>query len=215
VLELEFIVSEGESLPPEERSRRLAQGREKQHPTAPPASPWQATLPNGATIAILGISKITGEEPYWWRPDGSRETFVPEFYRESRPESGDLAMRYEIVWLVDWPVPPFGATQLSWSVRSGVPSPLLLCLACDRYGERYRQCGEMDTLKISRSLNGEVLRCFYAGSILCRLADTQTTFSLGLRVNQGYVEWVTFQNVSLRPGEDPGFAIVPGKGDTP
>jgi hypothetical protein len=214
VLELEFLVSEGETVSPEEQSRRLAQGREKQHPTAPPASPWQVTLANGATIAVLGICKVTGEEPYWWGPDGRREPSVPEFYSESRPEAKELARRYEIVWLVDWPLRAFGATHFSWSVQSrGDPLPLS-CPARDRYGELYRGSSVMENVQTGGSRQSRVIRCFYAGGIMCRAADPQTTFSLGLRIGQGYTEWVTFQNISLRPGEDPGFAIVL-EGSTP
>ncbi len=220
VLKLEFVVSDGGSVTQEEQSHRLVQGREKQHPTAPPESPWRITLPNGATVAILGISRITGEERHWWGPDGSQETSVPEFFPESRfysespPKDEHLARRYEVVWLVDWPLPASGATSFSWSIQdhSG-NSPLVPSVACDRYGERYQAFSDMDTTWTTGSLDGTMMRRFYAAGILCRSLDIQTTFALGLRVNQGYVDWVTFRNVSLRPGEDPGFEIVQGEGD--
>jgi len=217
VLELEFIVSGDGSLSQEELSRGLAQGREKQNPTTPPASPWRATLPNGATVAILGISKVTDGERHWWGPDGNTATSVPEFYSQSQPDDSQLAIRYEIVWLVDWLLPSAGATFFSWAIQSSQsfnPPHLGGGPANDRYGERYWQSSEMDTIGTTRSLGGGVMRCFYAGGILCREPDTQMTLSLGLRSDRGNVEWVTFRNISLRPGENPGFQIVPGEGDT-
>jgi hypothetical protein len=190
------------------------QGREKQHPTTPPASLWQATLPNGATVAILGISKITGEERHWWGPDGNTETSVPEFYSKSQPDDSPLARRYEIVWLVDWPPPSFGETHLSWAIQSRSDFSLVPCPACDRYGERYQGSSDLDIVGTAGSRADRVMRRFYAGGIVCREPDTQITLGLGLRVDEGNVEWVTFRNISLRPGEDPGFEIVQGKGDT-
>jgi len=36
-----------------------------------PPSPWQATLPNGITVELVGISYHPSEGKQWWRPDGS------------------------------------------------------------------------------------------------------------------------------------------------
>ena len=211
VLELEFVVSESGSPPPEERSHRVVEGRERQHPTTPPASPWQVALPNGATVAILGISQVTDGERPWWGPDGSTVPSIPEFYCESRPpQDKQLARRYEMVWIVDWPSPLFGSTHFCWASKSRSDPPLLPCIACDRYGERYRHSSDMDIVETLGSPVGGAMRCLHAGGILCGPSDTQATFSLGLRFDNGNVEWVTFRSISLRPGEDPGFEIVQG-----
>jgi len=70
-LDLEFLVCPAGDIAGSQRSELIEKGRDIQQPARVQPSKWQATLPNGVMVELLGICEHPSDGKQWWRPDGS------------------------------------------------------------------------------------------------------------------------------------------------
>jgi hypothetical protein len=190
-LELEFLVSASGELARGRRARLIQAGRAKQADAPEPPSKWQIELPNGVKVAFIGVRENLSGDKEWWGPDGSRLGYTPPSNcRRYTPMGGDKTV-YEIAWRVTRPA----------SGRFGMRSSLEGCRGTfgrpthDRYG--------------NPTVSG-----FHADAYAFDKSQKKTTLKLGVRTGDGDHEWVRFENISLVPGENPGFQILEGPADT-
>jgi hypothetical protein len=96
-------------------------------PAAPKAAPaaakdrFEATLANGVTVELIGLSRGPSQQDSWWRPDGKPLAKAPSFTGAGRSSAGE-GQRYEVAleWrhlpadnAVRWEFLP--CTSSSWS----------------------------------------------------------------------------------------------------
>jgi hypothetical protein len=149
------------------------------------------TLANGAKVAFIGVCENPSGGKEWWGPDGSRLGYTPYLNYERYAPVHENRTIYEIVWRVSLP--------------SGGPSGTRVSLEGAR-GSYYHQ--------IRDRYGNEILSGIQAEGYLFEKSRKKTTLKLGISVGGGAHEWVRFENISLVPGEDPGFQIMEGPGDT-
>jgi len=70
-IDLEFLVCPIRTIPKSEYDELLAKGRDKQQYASRSPSKWQAVLPNGLSVELLGICEHPNTSQKWWLPDGS------------------------------------------------------------------------------------------------------------------------------------------------
>ena len=70
-IDFEFLVCPMRTIAKSEYDELLANGRDKQQNVPPATSKWQAVLPNGITVELLGICEHPNIGQKWWLPDGS------------------------------------------------------------------------------------------------------------------------------------------------
>jgi len=190
-LKLEFVASASGELTRDRRARLIRAGRTKQADAPKPPSKWQIELPNGVKVAFIGVcGKLSGDKECWG-PDGSRLGYTPHRnYEQYTPIGGDQTV-YEIAWRVTRPAGGGSGTRTSLEgYRGTFGRPI-----CDRYG--------------NPTPSG-----FHAQAYVFDKSQKKTTLKLGIRTGDGAYEWVRFENISLVPGENPGFQIMLGPGET-
>jgi hypothetical protein len=110
--------------------------RQKQLPAAPAAtpataptsalpasepSPWKASLANGLTIEVLGITEAPSKDHPWWRPDGSplaQRPYALSLPNQIPPRENEKAR--ELV--VRFSHLPEGDYAINWTLDPGVSS---------------------------------------------------------------------------------------------
>ncbi len=184
-VDLEFLVCAVEEIAEEEREAWLEKGREKQLPCPTAPSPWQVTLANGVRIEFIGICESPSAGKQWWGPDGSPLERAPYCNTRYllRPRS-DRSV-FEIAWRVSRPNRGKGRSSTRSSLERSAGSgyrPIL-----DRYGNtRHDIHAEGYTFGKSR---------------------TKTALNYSIKIENEEYYGVTFKNISLVPGQDPGFTI--------
>ena len=184
-LDLEFLVCPTYDITDSQRNDLLKKGRTVQQSMPAHASKWKATLPNGAVIELIGICENSRGEKRWWEPDGSELGYVPYESAESFGYPGENKKYYEIAWRVTWTVFRKGGIQVSTEGQVDSYSVLIR----DKYG--YEMGGELIT---ARAYAFDKYR-------------QKTTLKFGAKVIRGDLQYVTFKNISLVPGQDMGFSI--------
>jgi hypothetical protein len=185
-VELEFVVGP-EGLISEPQSKKWIEKGRAEHPlVAVPSSKWRAPLANGVVVEFLGLCEKPSIGSRWWGPDGSRLDYEPWFYEGTEWSRRDDRKVFDVAWKINW---PSGTTQsgVKRSIGSGPGGGS---------GGKGGRHGAFDVT---------VGRCSVAKSV------KETDLRLGIQVNKGNYEWVTFQNISLVPGEERGFEIEFGK----
>jgi hypothetical protein len=186
-LELEFLVSASGRLTKERHASLLQEGRAKQAEAPEPPSKWQVTLSNGARVEFVGVCENPSGGKQWWGPDGSPLGYAPYLNYERYAALREDRKVYEIAWRIAWPAAgPSGARCSLEGVRGSFGRQIR-----DRYG-----------VDIHSGLDAQ--------GYAFEKSRRTTTLRLGVRVGEGAYEWVRFENISLVPGEDPGFVVVEG-----
>jgi len=192
-IDLEFLVCPTGEIPESKRAELLEKGRKMQKPliVAVP-SKWKVKLPNGAIVQFIGICENPSAGKQWWGPDGAPIDYVPYLNSEAYGRDRDDRKIYEMVWKVKFPKMPDGSSGGGTSTRLEGSMGSYGRSVRDRYGNR-------------------VLGEFSAGGYSFKKSRKKTTLNIGVKVGDGEYERVEFQNISLVPGEDQGFKIVPEK----
>jgi len=191
-LKLEFLVSASDKPARQHRARLIQTGRARQADAPKPPSKWQMELPNGIKVAFIGVCENPSAGKEWWGPDGSRLGYTPYSNYE----------RYT----------PFGEDQTVYEIALNVARP-----ASGRFGTRsslLEGCRGTFGRQTRDRYGNPTLSGFRAQGYAFDKSQKKTTLELGVRVGDGDHEWVRFENISLVPGEDPGFQILEGPGDT-
>ena len=83
----------------------------------PAGPPYEARLPSGVTVELLGVSENPSRDRPWWRPDGSPLAEPPYDWLEAsvEPEPGKIS-REIVVRLSKLPI---DAIACSWQVNPG------------------------------------------------------------------------------------------------
>ena len=190
-LELEFLVCASGKPARQHRARLIRAGRTMQADAPEPPAKWQIELPNGVKVGILGVCENPSGDKEWWGPDGSRLEYTPLRNHERYTPLGENHTVYEIALHVTRPA----------SGRFGTRSSLEGCRGT--FGR-----------KISDRYGNPVFAGFRAQAYAFDKSQKKTTLKLGVRTDEGDHEWVRFENISLVPGENAGFQILEGPGDT-
>jgi hypothetical protein len=189
----EFLVSPAGRISRSQRERGLRQARKKLESTSVPRSPWQGSLPNGATVEFVGLCQSPSVGRQWWGPNGSAIWHTPYYATGDVPPEESHEKAYELVWRVHWPE---HAKAKRYDCECFVQEPARRHSrqAFDRYGER-----------LASQLTGE--GGWYANT--CRFKEDQKKATLKLRVRVGDQKYqrVSFENISLVPGKEYGFRI--------
>ena len=193
-IDLEFFVCPTGEIPESKRAELLEKGRKIQKPlTAAMPSKWKATLPNGAIVQFIGICENPSAGKQWWGPDGTPIDYVPYLNSEVYGNPRDDRQTYEMVWKVKFPKMPDGSSGGGTSTR--------LEGSMGSYGRSVRD-------KYGNQVQGN----FSAEGYSFKKSRKKTTLNIGVKVRgQSEYDRVEFQNISLVPGEDQGFKIVPEK----
>ncbi len=188
-IDLEFLIRPTAPIPASQRAALLEKGRMIQPDAAVIApSKWKVALPNGATVEFIGICENPSAGKKWWGPDGSPLDYAPYFNSEAYDSPREDIKMYEMAWRIEFPQMPDGSsgggTQTSLDGCVGSYSRSIR----DRYGSQiYNLSAEGYAFDKSR---------------------TKTTARLGIKVGDGDFQHVTFENISLIPGQDQGFKIL-------
>ena len=184
-LELEFLVSAAKPIDERDVAGLLAQGRQKQERDALPSSKWRATLPDGASVELVGVCHSDAGYVQWWGPDGS----PLEYYVLSPDYSlGHDRATYEIAWRIQTAQGIGLATQVSLEGSSG---------------SHYRQIFD----RYANPFSGGLL----AGRYVFDKSQERTTLRVGVKTPNGEYAWATFKKISLVPGVNQGFETVKGE----
>jgi hypothetical protein len=187
-VEMEFLVSATGVVSKERRAELLAQGRAKQADVPRPASKWQVTLPNGATVEFIGLCESPSGGKEWWGPDGRPLGYAPYVNYERYGSPREARTIYEIAWRVSKPSVAGSGTRSSLEGCVGSYGRTIR----DRYGRTIYEGLEVQGYAFEK-------------------ARKTTTLTMGVRVGEGDYESVRFQNISLIPGADPGCEIIQGE----
>jgi hypothetical protein len=187
--DLEFLICPTTPISDSHRAELLEKGRMIQPDAAVIApSKWKVALPNGATVGFIGICENPSAGKQWWGPDGSPLDYSPYFNSEAYDRPREDRKIYEMAWKVEFPQMPNGSsgggTQTSPDGCVGSYSRSIR----DRYGNQIH------------NLNAE--------GYAFEQPRTRTTLRLGASVGDGQYQNVTFENISLVPGQDQGFKIL-------
>jgi hypothetical protein len=182
--DFEFLVSATGSVPEPDRAALLQEGRTRQQevPVAP-ASKWRVQLPNGTMVELVGICENPSVGKPWWGPDGSLLGYTPCSTYERFNLPGNCAA-YDIAWRVD--PPQEGGLQVGstsegcWGAYRGQMR--------DRYGK-----------VIDMGLD--------IGDYVFDRSREKTTLEFTVKNVTGAPTGVTFKNISLVCGKNPGFEI--------
>ena len=188
-IDIEFLIRPTGPIPDSQRPTLLEKGRKIQHDTARiPPPKWKVALPNGATVEFIGLCENPSAGKKWWGPDGSPLDYAPYLNSESYGSPGNYRKIYEMAWKVEFPQTPNGSsgggTQTGPDGCVGSYSQPVR----DRYGNQIY------------NLNAQ--GCVF------EQARAKTTLRLGVGVGDGQYQNVTFENISLIPGQDQGFKIL-------
>ena len=187
--DLEFLICPTTPIPDSHRAELLEKGRMIQPDAAVIAqSKWKVALPNGAAVEFIGICENPSAGKKWWGPDGSPLNYAPYFNSEAYDAPREDRKIYEIAWKVEFPQMPNGSsgggTQTSLDGCVGSYSRSIR----DKYGNQIY------------NLNAE--GCAF------EQPRAKTTLHLGISVGASEYQNVTFENISLVPGQDQGFKIL-------
>jgi hypothetical protein len=188
-IDLEFLICPTAPIPDSQRVALLEKARMIQPDAAVIApSKWKVALPNGATIEFIGICENPSAGKKWWGPDGSPLDYAPYLNSEAYDAPREDRKIYEMAWKMELPQMPNGnsggGTQTSLDGCVGSYSQPVR----DRYGDQIY------------NLNAQ--GCAF------EQPRTKTTLNLGVSVGDGQYQNVTFENISLIPGQDQGFKIL-------
>ena len=186
-LDLELLACATGDVPKPRRDELLAQGRAKQAEALRPPSKWQVKLPNGATLAFIGLCESPSGGKDWWGPDGRPLGYVPHVNYEPYGRPREDHTIYEIAWRVNRPSVAGSGTRSSLEGCVGSYGRTIQ----DRYGCKIHEGLEVQGYAFETS-------------------QRKTTLTMDVRVGEGDFESVRFQNISLVPGEDLGFEVVQG-----
>jgi hypothetical protein len=188
-IDLEFLIRPTAPIPVSQRAALLAKARTIQHDTARiPPPKWKVALPNGATVEFIGICENPSAGKKWWGPDGSLLDYAPYLNSESYGSPGNDRKIYEMAWRIEFPQMPNGSS--GGGTLTGTDG----CVGSysqpirDRYGNQIYNLS--------------------AQGFAFEQARTKTTLRLGASVGDDQYQNVTFENVSLVPGQDQGFKIL-------
>ena len=185
-LDLEFLLCPTGDIPDSQRTELLEKGRKIQQIfTSAELSKWKVTLPNGATAEFIGICEHPSAGRQWWGPDGSPLEHAPYSNAETYVGPPEDRKMFEIAWRIKLPESLGGGTRHTGleGARGSYHGQLR-----DRYGNR-----------IIDGLN--------AGAYTFDKSRKKTTLNVGLKVGEGDFQHVKFKNISLVPGQNPGFKI--------
>ncbi len=185
-LDLEFLLCARGDIPDSQRTELLEKGRKIQQLfTSAELSKWKVTLPNGATAEFIGICEHPSAGRQWWGPDGSPIEHAPYSNAETYVGPPEDRKMFEIAWRIKLPESLGGGTRQTGleGARGSYHGQLR-----DRYGNR-----------IIDGLN--------AGAYTFDKSRKKTTLNVGIKVGEGDYQRVKFENISLVPGQDPGFKI--------
>jgi len=189
LLDMEFLISATGQVPKKDRPTLLAEGRRRQREIRPQSpSEWRVNLPNGVTIEFIGLCENPSGGRQWWGPDGSPLGFAPYVNYEPYGMQREDRTVYEIAWRIH--APEQGQSSIHSSFEGTVGS--YGREVHDRYGNRIFG-GLQDT-----------------GCAFDRSRET-TTLKVGVSVDDGPFAWATLKNISLVPGKNQGFEIIPGE----
>jgi len=187
--DLEFLICPTAPIPDSQRAALLEKARMIQPDAAVIApSKWKVALPNGATVEFIGLCENPSVGKQWWGPDGSPLDYAPYFNSEAYDSPREDRKIYEIAWRIEFP------QMLSGSRGGGTQNGPDGCVGSysrsirDRYGNQI--------------YNLNVQGCAF------EQPRTKTTLRLGASVGDGQYQNVTFENISLIPGQDQGFKIL-------
>jgi hypothetical protein len=186
-LDLEFLVSARQDIPPQDTAALLQAGRNKQWRIAqPPPSQWHIDLPFGASFEFLGLCENPSAGRPWWGPDGSRLDEAPHVNYQAHPCSPENQVVYEIAWRIRQS--PSGQPKVTACLLGAQSVPLIVP---DHYGN-----------SMPREHSGQA----------CVVDRTRTKVTLQIAAQEDGKSAViaTLENISLVPGVDPGFRIVLG-----
>ena len=189
----EFLASTGGRISRSQRERLLRQARRKLESTLVSPSPWQASLPNGATVMFGGLCESPTVGRQWWGPDGSAIGHTPYYTTTDALPKESHEKAYELVWRVSWPAE---AKAKRYDCECFVQGPARRHTrqAFDRYGERL-------AIQFSGAAG------WYANTYRLNEDRKKTTLKLGVRVGEQSYQWISFKNISLVSGKDYGFRI--------
>jgi len=188
-IDLEFLIRPTAPIPDSQRAALLEKTRMIQPDAAGIApSKWKVALPNGATVEFIGLCENPSAGKKWWGPDGSPLDRAPYLNFESYGNPGNDRKIYEMAWKVEFPQMPNGSS--GGGTLTGTDG----CVGSysqpirDRYGNRIY------------NLNAQ--------GFAFEQPRTKTTLRLGVSVGASEYQNVTFENISLVPGQDQGFKIL-------
>jgi len=187
-IDLEFLIRPTAPIPDSQRVALLEKARMIQPDAAVIApSKWKVALPNGATVEFIGLCENPSAGEKWWGPDGSPLEYAP-YFSEAYDRPREDRKIYEMAWRIELPQMPNGSsgggTQTGPDGCVGSYSQPVR----DRYGNQIY------------NLNAQ--------GFAFEQPRTKTTLHLGVSVGNGQYQNVTFENISLVPGQDQGFKIL-------
>jgi len=188
-IDLEFLIRPTAPIPDSQRAALLEKGRKIQPDAAVIApSKWKVALPNGATVEFIGICENPSVGKQWWGPDGSPLDYAPYLNSESYGSPGNDRKIYEMAWRIEFPQMPNGSSGGGTLIGPDGCVGSYSQPVRDRYGNQIY------------NLNAQ--------GYAFEQARTKTTLRLGVSVGSGQYQNVTFENISLVPGQDQGFKIL-------
>jgi hypothetical protein len=186
--DLEFLICPTTPISDSHRAELLEKGRMIQPDAAVIApSKWKVALPNGATVGFIGICENPSAGKKWWGPDGSPLEYAP-YFSEAYDRPREDRKIYEMAWRIEFPQMPNGSngggTQNGPDGCVGSYSQPIR----DRYGNQIYN--------------------LTAQGFAFEQPRTKTTLRLGVSVGNSQYQNVTFENISLVPGQSQGFKIL-------
>ena len=176
-LNLEFLIFAEEQIPRSQYKKYIDKGRRLPQLEDLLSTKWNASLPNGTYIEIIGIRD--GNEPdKWWGPDGSIRELPNNFRIEPINKFDDTTL---VMWRIKLPEKKEGK-QMVFDFDSVKDIGTVQIL--NRYG-------------IGQNIMYSVLD----NSI------QKTNFRIEINDNDNVSDIVIFKNISLIPGKDQGYKV--------
>jgi len=183
---LEFLAHPTGKIPRSKRKTLIKKGREIQGSGA--LSKYLATLPNGATVELVGVCEYPTLGKLWWGPDGVALERAPCFNSSESDVSDHGKKKYQFAWRIS-SAKPGGYKAIITSVQGFFGSYNTLArYVIDRYGNRTFGDLRTETRAFEKSRKS-------------------TTLSVTIEVADAQLHRIEFENISLIPNQNPGFRI--------